>query len=385
MGEGGDLGKRPIRAFTLVELLVVIAIIGMLVALLLPAVQAAREAARRMQCANNLKQLTLALHNHHDAHNKFPEGSWHHTQIRLSDGGMWVAPTAHAGNAEHFSGLLKLYPFIELNARWDAISGLTLTQAIADGYRPAPWRASCDSWAPVRPLAGDVSALHCPSNSQVRVNSTTADGRTSYGMCRGDVASRNTSGSGEWNQRGMFGYRFEKNMGSIADGTSNSIAFSEVVGGGGERAVKGGHLAVRDGALLRSQPLVECSVANAVDANDRNLHRTPRTDQPRQQRLADARCYMGIFNTINPPNGPSCSDRAGDSTDNFGVWSASSHHTGGVNASMADGSVRFITDSISNLTSGVTAANAAEKGSGASNFGVWGALGSINGGESASL
>src|SRR6188472_1406933 len=92
------------KAFTLVELLVVIAIIGILVALLLPAVQAAREAARRMSCSNNLKQLGLALHNYHDTYKRFPQNylDWE--------------PTVKGGPQFGGSHITRLFPFMEQQA-----------------------------------------------------------------------------------------------------------------------------------------------------------------------------------------------------------------------------------------------------------------------------
>src|SRR5262252_3050074 len=97
---------RP--AFTLVELLVVIAIIGLLVALLLPAVQAAREAARRMQCANNLKQIALAAHNYHDSNGVFPPG---HLGIQYP-GESWSGWSAHA----------RLLPFLDQSPLFNALN-----------------------------------------------------------------------------------------------------------------------------------------------------------------------------------------------------------------------------------------------------------------------
>src|SRR5205809_1964375 len=93
--------RRPCFAFTLVELLVVIAIIGVLVALLLPAVQQAREAARRMTCVNNLKQIGIALHNHHDVKAYFPVGGMQ---------------TGHNGTPCYTTWTIEILPFIEQQA-----------------------------------------------------------------------------------------------------------------------------------------------------------------------------------------------------------------------------------------------------------------------------
>jgi prepilin-type N-terminal cleavage/methylation domain-containing protein/prepilin-type processing-associated H-X9-DG protein len=116
--------RRSIRrrmAFTLVELLVVIAIIGILVALLLPAIQAAREAARRMSCGNNLKQLGVALHNYHDTHKRFPIHGFQHRATPINNTTWWQSSKG--------SVLVKLLPFMEQQPLYDAIPfGGTLPQ-----------------------------------------------------------------------------------------------------------------------------------------------------------------------------------------------------------------------------------------------------------------
>src|SRR5262245_24396640 len=109
--------RRP--AFTLVELLVVIAIIGILVALLLPAIQAAREAARRTQCNNQLRQLAISFHNHHDTFKYFPSGGW---------GVRWLGfPEQGFGKNQSGSWLYSLLPFMEEKNLHDLGSGLTGT------------------------------------------------------------------------------------------------------------------------------------------------------------------------------------------------------------------------------------------------------------------
>lgn len=115
--------RKHSSGFTLVELLVVIAIIGILVALLLPAVQAAREAARRMQCSNHLKQQALAVHNHHDTYKVFPTGGehWSFAPDYTASGSPEVAKRQRAGWG------FQILPFIEQNAIWQGV-GTTIQQ-----------------------------------------------------------------------------------------------------------------------------------------------------------------------------------------------------------------------------------------------------------------
>jgi prepilin-type N-terminal cleavage/methylation domain-containing protein len=118
------------RAFTLVELLVVIAIIGILVALLLPAVQAAREAARRTQCQNNLKQMGLAMHNHHDTFKKFPSGglNWSSPRTFTATG----TPAGHATQA--WGWAYQILPFIEQPSLWKEPNDATVASTPVPGY-----------------------------------------------------------------------------------------------------------------------------------------------------------------------------------------------------------------------------------------------------------
>jgi prepilin-type N-terminal cleavage/methylation domain-containing protein/prepilin-type processing-associated H-X9-DG protein len=381
-----DVTKKS--AFTLVELLVVIAIIGVLIALLLPAVQAAREAARRSACTNNVKQLALAVHNYHDVQKGFPAAGGL-IPFKVSDGSIFCP------GSNYFSGLIQLFPYAEQTMRYDSIYAITLspTQATTSNQQPKPWAGNQSSWRNGGyPISGNISTFMCPSDGSVKIDSTTANAQTSYCMSKGDSIRRQT-GTGFYNRRGMFPFLFWQNMASVLDGTSNTIAISEAVAAGdGDRSVKGRVAGLTQTTNFYTDPQGICG-NNVLESGDKRVYSSDSTlvtmsGAKRGQRLADARCFHGIFNTVNPPNAPSCvNDNVNpttfDSPSNYGVFSASSNHSGGVNAGLADGSVRFISDNINCITSGLSAAPA-EKDSGKSDFGIWGAYGTVNGGESVS-
>lgn len=209
---------RPLRrAFTLVELLVVIAIIGILVAILLPAVQSAREAARRMQCTNHLKQLALGFHNHHSAHNLFPSAggpSWD-VHMTFTNGRPAVAPRQQGGWG------FQILPYIEQEAVWTGGAATT------------------DIDRSILAIGTTIDAMFCPSRRRPEKVSATGwypgDGgkvyphaKNDYAACCHDTSSAQPNGIGPVTRVDPPGGKLDTtDMAAITDGTSNTMLLGE--------------------------------------------------------------------------------------------------------------------------------------------------------------
>jgi prepilin-type N-terminal cleavage/methylation domain-containing protein/prepilin-type processing-associated H-X9-DG protein len=337
--------------FTLVELLVVIAIIGVLIALLLPAVQAARAAARRMQCSARMKQYVLALHNYYSAFEALPS---FRTKFRTQD---------------TYSPTLSIFPYIEQTALYESISSNGTSPGSSDPTMTTP-----------------IVTLLCPSDSGARdLGRNTA--KTNIVISMGDGLNAQSS-------RGPFGYVYGttnpawKTFSGVTDGTSNTIAISECVSGKGtsDLRAKGG-IAYVD-AALEGTPTGHKNPANCFN---NAIDPTTRSIKPAYVSSGAWRCGRHLhstpsyiaFSTVIPPNGPSCTRSNDDSS--WGFFSAQSYHTGGVNTGFLDGSTHFISDSID--TNGMTTQLPTNEAGipGKSVMGVWGGLGTIDGNETVSI
>ena len=338
------------KAFTLIELLVVIAIIAILIALLLPAVQQAREAARRTQCKNNLKQLGLALHNYADVYKKFPAFS----------GGSGAPGGGHMRTA--LSGFVALLPYYE--------QANLAAQIAAEQTSQPPWAAQT-YWTTPMP------SLQCPSDPGSIPPNGALRGKRNYAFCAGDGAVGNGNNTGSATPlvvptRGMFGALVCYDFRDATDGTSNTIALAEAVSpiaGNGKGAVAG-TLSITTPAACRA----------LFDANTRTYPAGGWTaDTTRGYRWGDGRAYFSAFTTNTPPNTASCFDTGTGNHWYSGMWNAGSYHTGGAQVCLLDGSCRFISE---NIDSGNQAATLpANNASSISPYGIWGALGTRAGGE----
>jgi len=430
------LGKP---AFTLVELLVVIAIIGMLIALLLPAVQAAREAARRMQCTNNLKQIGLGIHNYHDARNELPTNS-----TMSQPGGYYYRDAANGANAAaranyqygRYNYIVAICPFMEQATIYDLCM---TTPTVITGILSSAWPAATDTvdtcpWLMEKQIPG----IRCPSDGDFYGgwhydNRTQA--RNSYMASAGDwpdvhmYACRifaNGTNNDEYrnnlsgymkNPRGAFTsctvhvneapfYEVKaKSLGSITDGTSNAIAVAEKLTGfmlaNDQQSTDGSRLAKRSVAhgmttaitgptnggaaggdiagFVAANPTQDGVPINCLNVASGGYVKSGISAGGQVNvRWGEGLTHHSSFMTILPPNGPTCTTSTGEALDRV-ISSASSDHTGGVNILRFDGSCMFISDSIN-----YGDLNAFAVASGRSPYGVWGALGSINGKESVS-
>lgn len=360
--------SKPALGFTLVELLVVIAIIGVLVGLLLPAVQAAREAARRMQCSNNMKQLGLAIQNYHSAYNQIPAAATHFE--------------GYASNVDYpnVSGIIFLMPFMELNALYESF----VQDAKISAGGNEPWGS------PTLREAGPQAAFICPSAASGDSSEYNGISKSLYVFSVGDAMWHNmrtdaqeAGATAKIDARSMWINGLAHDMRAskrsfrdIQDGLSNTLAMSEVTGAPRSLELVHGDVAAFNGIYTGGSGVPAPCLT--VPMTEDRLSYIDGADCWRGLILGDGRTINSRFTTTLSPNSPSCAYGGGNNS--WGTYAPTSHHQGGVQTLKFDGSVQFVTDSIDtgNL-------NEPQVRAGKSPYGVWGAMGSPRGGETATL
>jgi prepilin-type N-terminal cleavage/methylation domain-containing protein/prepilin-type processing-associated H-X9-DG protein len=331
--------SRKRRGFTLIELLVVIAIIGVLIALLLPAVQSAREAARRAQCTNNLKQLGLALHNYHSINDCVP-------------------PSGQAGDwnvcKQNFSMKSRMLGNLEQQQLYNSINFSIPNQWISIGY---------DSFQNQTVRRVNIATFNCPSDAQGPiVNGGVSQYPNNIGMAR--YSNGWYPGGPAWFLGADRILNIVVTFATFEDGLSNTAMFSEFVKGKQANAKNGVHLSYQGitSATLDSNMrdiTGNYTINKACQAAPYGAY-TSAWDWKGEYWMTHDMGRGGGYNHVNMPNQKSC--EAGSQIDGF--IGASSMHPGGVNVMMADGSVRFVKNTVAQL--------------------VWYGVATMNGGEAIS-
>ncbi len=289
------------RGFTLIELLVVIAIIAILISLLLPAVQQAREAARRTQCKNNLKQLGLAMHNYHDVHGCIPIADVNGSSNPVS---------AHA----------RLLPYIEQTALYNLVDFNVPYNHVNNTI----------------PRNTELSAFRCPSDPTTLPASI--GGRNNYYWNAGSGIVMYTSGlTSQPDANGVIWHNKKFRFADIIDGLSNTSAMAEKMTGDGSNAVSSLKTDTFQPGTYPTTPDEALQQCNAIDVTDLTKQGYSNVGGPWLQQYHSTNQY----NHVLPPNGRSCMYPPGRI-----ATTANSQHIGGVHTMLCDGSVRFISENL---------------------------------------
>jgi prepilin-type N-terminal cleavage/methylation domain-containing protein/prepilin-type processing-associated H-X9-DG protein len=345
--------RRSRRGFTLIELLVVIAIIAVLIALLLPAVQAARESARRGQCLNNLKQLGLGLANYEQAAQAYP--------MSVNAGCIGSSCGNNVGGAwGSWSPQALMLSFLEQTALYQA-TNFSFVNAGDNSFGARYGNTLINSTA----IMSRVATFLCPSGS---APSSTNFGLPSSGNCYFASVGSSFGFSGTWTNKpnGLFKYLGPSlNSRDVRDGTSNTVAFGEWKMGDydnnrksyqdvvdiGDTNLGGGsadsaNANMPGGGSALPGYIALCNKGWAASGNTSG-------GNPIQRSWIAENWSQGVpsrtlGNLLLPPNPPvfNCISCAGcGDNDGPGIYSLSSNHPGGANVAMADGSVRFLKNS----------------------------------------
>lgn len=346
-----SFGRSGRTGFTLIELLVVIAIIAILIALLLPAVQQAREAARRSQCKNNMKQLGLALHNYHDTHSVFPPyKTWNNGVDCPGGGNGWT-------NQGGFTWRVMIMPFVDQAPAYNLID-------FTNHHSQSACPGSTNSWSAINNTA--IPVFLCPSDSTPPSNGSSTgsnyEGIVSITSLAWMGITGNTVGSIQPNQLPCF-FQMHNSGASgpvrvsatdIKDGTSNTFAVAEVWRGR-VVSVKGGAWAASTGRCNRWMVEGACGVTGTLGRG--GSLGTMWSDSSTNNGNPGGFLQVGATGTPSGDGGPN--DPRGDQVSwngendeavHNGFRPASSAHTGGVHMLMADGAVRFISNNIDSNT-----------------------------------
>jgi prepilin-type N-terminal cleavage/methylation domain-containing protein/prepilin-type processing-associated H-X9-DG protein len=328
-GGNGENGSRKAHAFTLVELLVVIAIIGILVALLLPAIQAAREAARRMSCQNNLRQTGMALLNYESAHKAFPPGAW----MRVDAAGPKILRNAN----------VLLLPYFEEQS----LAGI--------------WRNESQFFEQSREaLSTPVAIFTCPSNGAQTIADAIYDSlgmppglalaTTDYAYCKGATDAWCLGNQYPANEKGVFhiiqqGEETPTAIRHMTDGTSHTIAVGEAAGGERWPTCRKPGCTAAEGHAFADAPWMigNVGVAAYADAGYVYVGIYGSTIETMNKRPVTGSILneAGIFDCRSSANG------GPHASSNF-----RSDHAGGAQFLFCDGSVQFLRDAIDAATYG---------------------------------